>query len=75
MTGLPLNSDTTYAYSNRNITIKWTHNFNNRLSFAFRQVLINTSIKYFSEAEYRELLLRCSLVLANCMQKRILFIT
>ena len=29
-----LNSDTMYAYSNRNATIKWTRSFNNRLSFA-----------------------------------------
>jgi len=26
-----LNSDTTYAYSNRNANIKWKHNFNNKL--------------------------------------------
>ena len=26
-----LNSDTAYAYSNRNINIKWKHNFNNKL--------------------------------------------
>lgn len=30
-----LESDTTYAYSNRNLTVKWTHDFNNRLSAAF----------------------------------------
>jgi hypothetical protein len=29
-----LNSDTFYAYSNRNATIKWTRNFSNRLSAA-----------------------------------------
>ncbi len=33
-TGLRLNSDTMYSYSNRNATIKWTKSFNNRLSFA-----------------------------------------
>ena len=26
-----LNSDTAYAYSNRNVSIKWKHNFNNKL--------------------------------------------
>lgn len=26
-----LNSDTTYAYSNKNIALKWKHNFNNKL--------------------------------------------
>lgn len=30
-----LETDTTYAYSNRNLTVKWTRNFNNRLSAAF----------------------------------------
>jgi len=30
-----LESDTNYSYSNRNLTIKWTRNFNNRLSAAF----------------------------------------
>ena len=30
-----LDSDTTYAYSNRNLTIKWIRNFNNRLSVSF----------------------------------------
>jgi hypothetical protein len=30
-----LNSDTTYAYSNQNLTVKWKHNFNNKLSAAF----------------------------------------
>ena len=31
-----LDSDTTYQYSNRNFSVKWTRNINNRLSFAFR---------------------------------------
>ena len=26
-----LNSDTTYAYGNKNANIKWKHNFNNKL--------------------------------------------
>jgi len=30
-----LDSDTTYGYSNRNLTVKWTHKFNNRLNLAF----------------------------------------
>ena len=30
-----LDSDTTYTYSNRNLTVKWTRNFSNRLSAAF----------------------------------------
>jgi hypothetical protein len=30
-----LDSDTTYGYTNRNATLKWTRNFNNRLSAAF----------------------------------------
>jgi CarboxypepD_reg-like domain/TonB-dependent Receptor Plug Domain len=30
-----LNSDTTYGYSNQNLTVKWKHTFNNRLSAAF----------------------------------------
>lgn len=30
-----LDSDTTYAYTNRNFSLKWTHNFNNRLNVAF----------------------------------------
>lgn len=30
-----LNSDTAYAYSNRNLNIKWKHNFNNKLYSVF----------------------------------------
>ena len=30
-----LNSDTTYGYNNRNFSLKWKHNFNNRLIGAF----------------------------------------
>ncbi|HWZ14080.1 MAG TPA: carboxypeptidase-like regulatory domain-containing protein [Mucilaginibacter sp.] len=29
--GFRLNSDTTYSYGNRNATLKWRHNFNNKL--------------------------------------------
>lgn len=29
--GFRLNSDTAYAYSNRNLSVKWKHNFNNKL--------------------------------------------
>ena len=29
--GFKLNSDTTYGYANRNINLKWKHNFNNKL--------------------------------------------
>ncbi len=30
-----LGNDTTYNYSNRNIVVKWKHNFNNKLSAVF----------------------------------------
>lgn len=30
-----LNSDTTYGYTNRNLSLKWKHDFNNKLTSAF----------------------------------------
>lgn len=46
-----LNSDTTYAYSNRNFTIKWTRNFNNRLNVAFTTGFDQYKYKVFRESD------------------------
>ena len=46
-----LDSDTTYQYSNRNLSIKWTRNVNNRLSFAFRAGFDQYKYKVFREQE------------------------
>ena len=46
-----LDSDTTYGYSNRNFTAKWTHKFNNRLSLAFITGLDQYKYKVFREAD------------------------
>ncbi len=45
-----LNSDTTYAYSNRNFTIKWTKSFTNRLSAAFVAGFDQYKYKVFRES-------------------------
>ncbi len=46
-----LNSDTTYAYSNRNLTIKWTRSFNNRLNAAFIVGFDQYKYKVFRESD------------------------
>ncbi len=46
-----LDSDTTYAYSNRNFTIKWIRNFNNRLSASFIAGFDQYKYKVFRESD------------------------
>lgn len=46
-----LDSDTTYQYSNRNFSVKWTRNFNNRLSFAFRTGFDQYKYRVFREED------------------------
>lgn len=45
-----LNSDTIYAYTNRNFNIKWTKSFNNRLSAAFIAGFDQYTYKVFRES-------------------------
>ena len=46
-----LDSDTTYAYTNRNFTVKWTHKFNNRLNLAFVTGFDQYKYKVFREED------------------------
>lgn len=46
-----LDSDTTYGYSNRNFTLKWTHKFSNRLSLALTTGFDEYKYKVFREED------------------------
>jgi hypothetical protein len=41
-----LNEDTSYDYANRNVNVKWKHNFSNTHYAVFTSVLITTNIRY-----------------------------
>ncbi|HUM66556.1 MAG TPA: TonB-dependent receptor, partial [Chitinophagaceae bacterium] len=46
-----LDSDTTYGYSNRNFSVKWTHKFSNRLNLAFTTGYDGYRYKVFREED------------------------
>src|SRR5687768_3460209 len=45
-----LNSDTTYGYTNRNLSLKWKHNFHNKLIGAF--TVGNDHYDYLNESDH-----------------------